>query len=184
MSRETSSHHTISPCHVTRAAFKIGDSLHEEASSWSSWGNHRDINQGQSRLLVWCVSGNVDDKLRNYSDERLRLRLLFTTEQPLSSGAELTMDVFNKQAPIVQRPSVHILGQLNPFIHRGPYIMILNWTGKLMIRLYLETFQHYKALDSDSLDWSSGPSQTLSPLDYQGQKVINPDLCWIENWLL
>ena len=45
------------------------------------------------------------------------------TQWPVSSlagGAGLTMDVFNKQEPIVQRLRADILGQLNPFIQPGP----------------------------------------------------------------
>ena len=53
-----------------------------------------------------------------------------------------------------ETPSRH-LGTVEPFhpAWPGPYIMIFYSAGKLMMRLYLETFQHYNARDLDSLEF-------------------------------
>ena len=88
-----------------------------------------------------------------FLNDKLRITRMGDSSESPVWGRWLTMDVFNKQEPIVPRLRADILGQLNPFIQPGPgpYIMIFYSAGKLMMRLYLETFQHDKARDPDSL---------------------------------
>ena len=85
-----------------------------------------------------------------------------------------TKDVSNKQVDNVQRASK----AANSFI-LSPYIMILCCccsAGKLMIRLYLETFQHYKDSHLDSYPVSH--LQTVKSWLRQYLGVTNLDFCW------
>ena len=74
--------------------------------------------------------------------------------------------------------SKELLRQSTPFI-LSPYIMILCCccsAGKLMIRLYLETFQHYKDSHLDSYPVSH--LQTVKSWLRQYVGVTNLDFCW------
>ena len=114
------------------------------------------------RSLVWCLSGNVtNDKLRitrmrGYTAPTHSMWPV-STEQP---GWADNGCFQQTGAHCPETPSRH-LGTVEPFhpAWSGPYIMIFYSAGKLMMRLYLETFQHYKAWDVDSLGLDSAPWQ-------------------------